>query len=371
MSIRIQVCGPSAVGVLTCRYPIFFFFFSFVLTCRYPIFFFFSFILTCRYPIFFFFFSFVLTCRYPIFFFFFSFVLTCRYPIFFFFSFVLTCRYPNFFFSFVRWKLHSPQWGWQCITGPSGFHRACGLRECGLASFPLWVARRWGRTAVDVLLSDCQYCKGTALYGQCWVWNIGDSWGGCGLSWAWTLSLVPIWLTGSRGQPCCTVGACASACCVAWPWGWPSPQGSWWYPIWGLLYLGTQRKRKVFMMGRDAWYKYHHICFPASTFPTILECWSVSQAWIFDPQSRFLELVRGFLWLLWFAHKYCYCCCCIILTFTAIEWVALTAFVQKSMTAERAESKPYHPSQPARDCPEEKLYKLSVLLIKNWGRKAL
>ena len=35
------------------------------------------------------------------------------------------------------------------------------------------MARRWGRTAVDVLLSDCQYRKGTVLYGQCGVWNIG------------------------------------------------------------------------------------------------------------------------------------------------------------------------------------------------------
>ena len=92
-----------------------------------------------------------------------------------------------FFFSFVRWKLQSPRWRWQCIAGPSGFRTACGLRECGLARFPFWVARRWGRTAVDVLLSDCQYRKGTALYGQCGVWNTGDSWGGCGLSWAWIL----------------------------------------------------------------------------------------------------------------------------------------------------------------------------------------
>ena len=29
------------------------------------------------------------------------------------------------------------------------------------------MARRWGRTAVDALLSDCQYRKGTALYGPC------------------------------------------------------------------------------------------------------------------------------------------------------------------------------------------------------------
>ena len=111
-----------------------------------------------------------------------------------------------FFFLFIRWKLQSPQWRWQCIAGPSGFRTACGLQECGLARFPFWVACRWGRTAVDVLLSDCQYRKGTAPYGQCGVWNIGDSWGGCGLSWVWTLSLVPVWLTGSRGQPCCTVG---------------------------------------------------------------------------------------------------------------------------------------------------------------------
>ena len=102
-----------------------------------------------------------------------------------------------FFFSFVRWKFQSPRWRWQCIAGPSGFHTACGLRECGLARFPFWVARRWGRTAVDVLLSDCQYRTGTALYGQCGVWNTGDSWGGCGLSSAWILQLVPVWLTGS------------------------------------------------------------------------------------------------------------------------------------------------------------------------------
>ena len=128
------------------------------------------------------------------------------------FSYVLS---QIFFFSFVRWKLKSPRWRGQCIASPSGFCTACGLRECGLARFPFWVARRWGRTAVDVLLSDCQYRKGTALYGQCGVWNSGDSWGGCVLSWAWTLLLVPVWLTGSRGQPCCTVGAFVSTCCVA------------------------------------------------------------------------------------------------------------------------------------------------------------
>ena len=33
------------------------------------------------------------------------------------------------------------------------------------------MTRRWDRTAVDVLLSDCQYRKGTAQYGQCGVWN--------------------------------------------------------------------------------------------------------------------------------------------------------------------------------------------------------
>ena len=97
-----------------------------------------------------------------------------------------------FFFSFVRWKLKSPRWRWQCIAGPSGFRWACGLRGCGLARFPFWVARRWGRPAVDVLLSDCQYRKGTAPYGQYGVSNTGDRWGGCGLSWAWTLSLVPV-----------------------------------------------------------------------------------------------------------------------------------------------------------------------------------
>ena len=36
------------------------------------------------------------------------------------------------------------------------------------------MARRWGRTAVDVLFSDCQYRKGTALYSQCGVWNTGE-----------------------------------------------------------------------------------------------------------------------------------------------------------------------------------------------------
>ena len=53
--------------------------------------------------------------------------------------------------------------------------RACELRECDLARFPYCVAHRWVRTAVDVLLSDCQYCKGTALFGRRGVWNTGDS----------------------------------------------------------------------------------------------------------------------------------------------------------------------------------------------------
>ena len=38
---------------------------------------------------------------------------------------------------------------------------------CGLARFPFWGARRGGRTAADVLLSDCQNSKGAALYGRC------------------------------------------------------------------------------------------------------------------------------------------------------------------------------------------------------------
>ena len=33
----------------------------------------------------------------------------------------------------------------------------------------------------------------------------------------------PVWLKGSRGQSC-TIGARASTCCVAWPWGWSTPQ---------------------------------------------------------------------------------------------------------------------------------------------------
>ena len=44
----------------------------------------------------------------------------------------------------------------------------------GLARFPFCVAHRWGRTAADVLLSDCQYHTGTALYGRCGAWNAGD-----------------------------------------------------------------------------------------------------------------------------------------------------------------------------------------------------
>ena len=37
----------------------------------------------------------------------------------------------SFFFLFVRWKLQSPWWRWQCIAGPSDYRRACGLLECG------------------------------------------------------------------------------------------------------------------------------------------------------------------------------------------------------------------------------------------------
>ena len=74
-----------------------------------------------------------------------------------------------FFFSFVRWKLQSPWWRWQYVLGPPGYNRAWGLQECGLARFPFWAACRGGRSAADVLLSDCQYCKGTVLYGRCRV----------------------------------------------------------------------------------------------------------------------------------------------------------------------------------------------------------
>ena len=73
------------------------------------------------------------------------------------------------------------------------------------ARLPCWAALRRGRTATDVLLSDCQYCN-----GQCKVYSIGSSWGSCSLSWAWTLLLAPVWSTSSRGQPC-TMGAHASA----------------------------------------------------------------------------------------------------------------------------------------------------------------
>ena len=78
------------------------------------------------------------------------------------------CTLSSWYFSFVRWKLQSRRWRWQYIIGPPYYCRACRLRECGLTRFPFWVAHRWGRTA-DVLLSDCQYHKGTALYGRCRV----------------------------------------------------------------------------------------------------------------------------------------------------------------------------------------------------------
>ena len=79
------------------------------------------------------------------------------------------CTSFFFFFSFIKWKLQSPQWRWQYILGPPVYRTAYGLREWGLARFPLCVAHRGGRTAADVLLSDCQYHRGTAVYGRCGV----------------------------------------------------------------------------------------------------------------------------------------------------------------------------------------------------------
>ena len=73
-----------------------------------------------------------------------------------------------FLFSFVRWKLQSPRWRWQYIVGPPGYRRACGLRECGLARLPFWMARRGGRTPAEVSLSDCQYRKGTVNWFKKW-----------------------------------------------------------------------------------------------------------------------------------------------------------------------------------------------------------
>ena len=71
-----------------------------------------------------------------------------------------------FCFSLVRWKLQSPRRRRQYIVGPPGYRIACGLRDCGLARFPFWVIRRGGRIAANVLLSYCQYRKGTARYGK-------------------------------------------------------------------------------------------------------------------------------------------------------------------------------------------------------------
>ena len=42
-------------------------------------------------------------------------------------------------------------------------HRSSPQATTELAGYGVWS----GRTAADVLLSDCQYCKGTALYGRC------------------------------------------------------------------------------------------------------------------------------------------------------------------------------------------------------------
>ena len=55
---------------------------------------------------------------------------------------------------------------YQCLAGYGGVVWPDSLSE--------WFVDG-GRTAVDVLLSDCQYRKGTVLYGRCGVWNRGDS----------------------------------------------------------------------------------------------------------------------------------------------------------------------------------------------------
>ena len=59
--------------------------------------------------------------------------------------------------------METPVSSMKVSVGPPGHRRASGLRECGLARFPFLVVRRGGRTATDVVLSDCQYRKGTAL----------------------------------------------------------------------------------------------------------------------------------------------------------------------------------------------------------------
>ena len=82
---------------------------------------------------------------------------------------------------------------------------------------------RWGVTARSptmVTLHGTRFVE-CRRWNDCWTvktvltWRSSasmipapsDSWGGCGLSWAWTLPLVFVWLTGSRGRPCYTVGA--------------------------------------------------------------------------------------------------------------------------------------------------------------------
>ena len=86
---------------------------------------------------------------------------------------ILLRRGPSILKMQLIFLLVCPWWRWQHVLGPPGCCRACELQGCGLARFTSWAAHRGCRTATDVLLSDCQYWKGTALYGQCGVQNIG------------------------------------------------------------------------------------------------------------------------------------------------------------------------------------------------------
>ena len=58
-------------------------------------------------------------------------------------------RLCSFFFSFVRWKLQSPQWRWQCIAGPSGtlfilpyIGTWAPVRHCSLYQIGIWAPVR-------------------------------------------------------------------------------------------------------------------------------------------------------------------------------------------------------------------------------------
>ena len=103
----------------------------------------------------------------------------------------------------------------QYVADPPLLLWASGPLVLDRARFSVGALGGAGRTAADVLLSGCLFCRSTALCCQYGVLYIVGVSGGYGLSWAWKWLPALDESAGSMGLLCCGVEVAAFTCSLS------------------------------------------------------------------------------------------------------------------------------------------------------------